>query len=138
MCEGNNMELILIGVTAFATFLAAISAWFSYQVSKDSLKFQKVVAKNQSKTMQYNNVLIKLCSLSRLQKNPLASSDKKFESMDGLLTEVQKQLEELSNISELDLESLDINKCTSAAMLNGIVLDQAIQEVETQLSNLWR
>jgi len=137
MCQGDDMEILFIGVTAVATSFAAFSAWCSYRVSRESLKFQKIIAKNQNKTIQFNNVLIKLCSLKRLQKNVLDLSDDEFSSIEGIFDEVLKQLEELSSISDFNWKLLELSKCTDAALLNDTILNEAIQKVETHLFNLW-
>ena len=52
MCgEVNMIECTLLITTAVATFFAAIAAWFSFRVSKNSLEFQKKYAKNQNLTL---------------------------------------------------------------------------------------
>jgi len=126
-------------LTVLATSLAACSAWCSYQVSKQSLLFQKSVAKNQNIAMQFNNVLTKLCSLNRMSKNPLKQSDEQFNSLDGVFIEIVDQLEELSDISELDWTVLGVYQCKNKLIinLNDGELDEAIAEIQKQLSALW-
>ena len=126
-------------LTVLATSLAAGSAWCAYQVSKQSLLFQKSVAKNQNIAMQFNNVLTKLCSLNRMSKSVYQQSDEQFKALDGIFSEIVAQLEELSDISALDWTALRVCQCENKLIinLNDGDLDEAIAEIQKQLSALW-
>jgi len=134
------MDDFLSFLTVLATAFAAGSAWCAYQVSKQSLLFQKSVAKNQNIAMQFNNVLTKLCSLNRMiKKNSLEQSDEQIESLDDIFSEIVAQLEELSDISALDWTVLRVCQCENKLIinLNDGDLDEAIAEIQKQLSALW-
>jgi len=109
MCgEVNMIECTLLISTAAATFFAALAAWFSFRVSKNSLEFQKKYAKNQSLISELNRVLYKTETLQVLIPKPLEMSDSELESLDILLKELKNSLERLNNRNIINYESLKI------------------------------
>jgi len=53
------IENTLLILTTTATIFAAIAAWCSYKVSKNSLNFQKNYAKNQKLIDEFNRIIYK-------------------------------------------------------------------------------
>lgn len=68
----ENGSLVL---TALATLFAAIAAWFSYLVSRNSLRFQKSYARNQGLINNLNSVITKVRVLRTLMEDPGGISD---------------------------------------------------------------
>jgi len=109
MCgEVNMVECTLLITTAAATFFAALAAWFSFRVSKNSLEFQKKYAKNQSLISELNRVLYKTETLQVLMPKPREMSDSELESLDILLKELKNSLERLNNRNIINYGSLKI------------------------------
>jgi len=110
MCEEANMiENTLLISTAIATIFAALAAWFSFKVSKDSLQFQKNYAKNQSLINELNRTIYKAETLQILIPKPLEMSDSEYESLDPLLNELKSSLERLNIRNIVNYESLKIS-----------------------------
>ena len=65
------IENTLLITTAVATSLAAVAAWFSFKVSKNSLEFQKNYAKNQNLINELNRIIYKAETLRILIPKPL-------------------------------------------------------------------
>ncbi len=89
----ENTSLIL---TALATAFAGIAAWCSYEVSKNSLNFQKNYAKNQNLINELNRIIYKTETLQILIPNPHKFSDNEFKSIEPLLFELKSELERLN------------------------------------------
>jgi hypothetical protein len=133
MCgEVNVIENILLITTAVVTLFAAISAWCSLMVSRDSLKFQKSYAKNQNLINDLNRTIYKAETLQILMPKPFEMSDTEYESLDSLLNELKHSLERLNNRSIVNYESLKIHNINDHFGLaeNYSCLSEVINELE--------
>jgi len=106
----ENTSLIL---TTTATIFAAIAAWCSYKVSKNSLDFQKNYAKNQSLINELNRIIYKAETLQILIPKPNDLSDDEFESIELLLHELKSELERLNIRRIVKYEELKISSVES-------------------------
>ena len=82
----ENTSLIL---TTGATTFAAIAAWCSYKISKNSLDFQKNYAKNQNVIHELNRIIYNAETLQILIPKPLEISDEEFESIEPLFLKLK-------------------------------------------------
>lgn len=113
----ENIPVIL---TTIATLFAAISAWLSYRVSRNSLKFQKNYAKKQSLINELNSTINKARTIFTLMSAPLEAPDDQFALVEPLFAEFKTNLQHLSNIGVIDYRSLKIYKINSL----GEMIDQ--------------
>lgn len=90
------LENILLITTAIATCFAAISTWYSYKVSENSLFFQKSYAKNQNLINDINRVIIKVEIIQTILVNIIESTDDEFISIENLIVEVKQDIKRLS------------------------------------------
>jgi len=102
----ENTSLIL---TTTATVFAAIAAWCSYKVSKNSLDFQKKYAKNQNLINELNRIIYTAETLQILIPKPLELSDTEFESIEPLLLDLKSGLERLDTREIIKYEDLKIS-----------------------------
>lgn len=102
------IENTLLIFTAIATFFAALAAWFSSMVSKNTLQFQKDYAKNQSLINELNRIIYKAETLLIRIPKPLELSDEEYESLDPLLNELKSLLERLSIRNMINYKNLKI------------------------------
>jgi hypothetical protein len=102
----ENTSLIL---TTAATIFAAIAAWCSYEVSKNSLDFQKKYAKNQNLINELNRIIYTAETLQILIPKPQELSDDEFESIEPLLIKLQSELERLNTREIIKYEDLKIS-----------------------------
>lgn len=102
------IENTLLISTAIATIFAALAAWFSFMVSKNSLQFQKDYAKNQSLINELNRIIYKAETLLILIPKPLEMSDEEYDSIDPLLNELKSLLERLNIRNMINYENLKI------------------------------
>ncbi|MBU1668996.1 hypothetical protein KKC13_11310 [bacterium] len=102
----ENISLIL---TTSATIFAAIAAWCSYKVSKNSLDFQKKYAKNQNLINELNRIIYTAETLQILIPKPQELSDDEFESIEPLLIKLQSELERLNTREIIKYEDLKIS-----------------------------
>ena len=102
------IENILLISTTIATISAAIAAWSSFRVSKNSLQFQKDYAKNQSLINELNRIIDKAETLLMRIHKPLELSDEEYESLDPLLNELKSLLERLSIRNMINYKNLKI------------------------------
>ena len=133
MCkEANMIENILIITTAIATIFAALAAWFSFMVSRNSLKFQKGYAKNQNLINELNRTIYTAEALQILISKPHEISDNEYESLDTMLNELRSSLERLNNRSIIHYESLKIYSINSYLGLarDYSCLSEVINELE--------
>lgn len=127
----ENASLIL---TTVATTFAAIAAWCSYKVSKNSLNFQKNYAKNQNLVNDLNRIIYNAETLQILIPKPLEMSDEEFESIEPLFFKLKSELERLNirgiiNYKDLKISSLE-NKYD--LMKNYSSLEEVINRLETK------
>lgn len=106
----ENISLIL---TTIATTFAAIAAWCSYEVSKNSLNFQKNYAKNQNLLNELNRIIYYAETLQILIPKPLELSDEEFESIEPLLFKLKSELERLNTREIIQCEDLKISSVES-------------------------
>ena len=133
MCEEANMiENTSLIITAVATFFAALAAWFSFMVSRNSLKFQKDYAKNQNLINELNRTIYKAETLKILIPKPLEMSDAEYETLDPLLNELKSSLERLNNRSIVNYKSLKIHSINDHLGLakDDSCLSEVINELE--------
>lgn len=133
MCEEANMiENTLLITTAASTIFAALAAWFSFMVSRSSLKFQKNYAKNQNLINELNRTIYKAETLQILIPKPLEMSATEYESLDPLLDELKSSLERLNNRSIVNYESLKIHSIKNHLGLakDDSCLSEVISELE--------
>lgn len=109
----NMIENISLILTTAATIFAAIAAWCSYEVSKNSLDFQKNYAKNQNLINEFNRIIYKAETLQILIPKPLELSDDKFELIEPLLLELKSELERLNIRKIVKYEDLKISSVES-------------------------
>jgi predicted mannosyl-3-phosphoglycerate phosphatase (HAD superfamily) len=135
MCEEANMiENTLLITSAVATIFAALAAWFSFMVSRNSLKFQKDYAKNQNLINELNRTIYTAETLQILIPKPLEMSDTEHESLDLLLNELKSSLERLNNRSVVNYESLKIHSINNHL---GLAKDYScLSEVITELEKI--
>jgi hypothetical protein len=83
-----------------AAFFSAFAAWKLYEISKDTLNFQKSLVKYKSNLSYIDNILNNLIRLKELLKplDPLNQSDSDFDRCDILLSEIKDDLNILSNL----------------------------------------
>lgn len=127
----ENASLIL---TTVATTFAAIAAWCSYKVSKNSLNFQKNYAKNQNLVNDLNRIIYNAETLQILIPKPLEMSDEELESIEPLFFKLKSELERLNirgiiNYKDLKISSLE-NKYD--LMKNYSSLEEVINRLETK------
>ncbi len=145
MCEIENMiENISVVLNTAATLFAAIAAWFSFVVSKNSLKFQKNYAKNQNLINKLNITITKARALQGWLGNITNISDSEVCSMEPLFFEIKAEVQHLGTIGELEFSSLKI----SSVDLFGELIDQmskqrnclseVIEVLESKLNNVFK
>lgn len=132
----ENTSLIL---TAAATIFAAIAAWFSYQVSKNSLDFQKNYAKNQNLINELNRIIYKAETLQILIPKPLKLSDEEFESIEPLLLELKSELQRLNMHEIVKYEDLKISSVESKFDLakDNSSLKEVINKLEAKKAEIF-
>lgn len=121
MCGIENMiENIPVVLNTAATLFAAIAAWFSFVVSKNSLKFQKNYAKNQNLINKLNITITKARTLQGLLGNITNISDSDVSSMEPLFFEIKAEVQHLDTIGEIEFRSLKL----SSVDRFGVLIDQ--------------
>ncbi len=105
----ENTSLLL---TTAATTFAAIAAWCSYKISKNSLDFQKNYAKNQNLVNELSRIIYNAETLQILIPKPLEMSDEEFESIEPLFFKLKSELERLNvrgiiNYKDLKISSIE-------------------------------
>lgn len=132
-------ESFLPIVSTIATFAAALAAWASYQVSKNSLDFQKNYAKNQNLINDLNRIIFKVETLQILMPKPLDISDEEFESLDSLIEELKSELEGLGNRGIIKYNELKISTINTKYELskNIDLLNEIIQVIENKKSKVF-
>ena len=124
----ENTSLIL---TTAATIFAAIAAWSSYKVSKNSLNFQKNYAKNQTLINEFNRIIYKAETLQTLITDQPELSDDKFESIEPLFLELKSELKRLNRREIVKYGDLKISSVESMFDLSKD--DSCLKEVINKL-----
>ncbi len=127
----ENTSLIL---TTGATTFAAIAAWCSYKISKNSLDFQKNYAKNQNVIHELNRIIYNAETLQILIPKPLEISDEEFESIEPLFLKLKLELERLSIRGIIDYKDLKISSIENKYDLvkNYSSLEEVINTLESK------
>ena len=139
----NYIETISILLTTAATIFAALAAFLSYLVSKNSLKFQKSYSKNQCLIYRINLVISKIKTLRILISNPLSVSDDKFISIQPIFLEMKSELESLKELNALKYSSLKLSKIISLEELmehisdNHSFLFDVINDLEKKINDMF-
>lgn len=137
MDQASKMEIIFIALTTAATIAAAIAAWFSYNVSKKSLSFQKQVAKNQSIHAQLISIQNKIMKI-RLNLNDIwGVSDEDFEALEPMFSDLKKEIETLNYQVSLDENICKLLRHSEVVKLEDDELDQSIKAIQNTLSEIW-
>jgi len=133
-------EITSLILTALATTAAAIAAWFSFQVARRSLDFQKNYAKNQNLISELNRAIYKIETLQILIPKPLESSDEEYDSIDPLLNELKSELERFGNKNIIDYKRLKISSVENMYDLvrNFDSLNEVINILEKEKSKIFK
>lgn len=137
----ENGSLVL---TALATLFAAIAAWFSYLVSRNSLRFQKSYARNQGLINNLNSVITKVRVLRTLMEDPGGISDEQFQSIEPLFSEIKADLQNLNDIGVIDFSSMKISRITSFGEMidhmakNNAYLSEVVDALEAALNDIFK
>jgi len=134
MIENTSLTL-----TTAATIFAAIAAWCSYKVSKNSLDFQKNYTKNQNLINELNRIIYKAETLQILIPKPLDLSDTEFESIEPLLIELKSELERLSIREIVKYKDLKISSVESKFDLarDNSSLKEIIEKLEAKKAEIF-
>lgn len=136
----ENISLVL---TTVATLSAAIAAWFSYRISKNSLNFQKNYAKNQSLVNELRSVSNKARTILSLISNPLDAPDNQFALIEPLFAELKANIQHFSNIGIIDYSSLKIKNVNSLGEMidqmakNNAYLTEIIEVLERKVNEIF-
>lgn len=134
MCE-NAISML----SAISTLFAAIAAWFSFRVARNSLDFQKNYAKNQNLIIQLNRAIYMAETLQILIPKPLDMSDEDFDSIDPLLQNLKSELERLGRRNIVNYQELKIsnikNKFDLVREFNS--LEEVIHKLEAANSKIF-
>lgn len=136
----SMIENISIILTTVATIAAAIAAWFSFQVSKRSLAFQKNYAKSQQLFGELSRTIYEIETLQLLIPKPLDMSDDQHNSIEPLLTELKSELERFGIRNLIDYKSLKISSVESVFELAREFdsLGEALNVLENEKSNIFK
>ena len=132
------MENFFAGLSAIATFAAAIAAWFSYKIASNSLTFQKQFARNQTISVQFNMILSILLKIKLGLSDGLNIPDSEFEELEPLFSELLKQLKLLNCQTQLSNELQIILNKKSVSELNNEIIDTSIKLIQKGIDKLWR
>jgi len=129
----ENISLVL---TAFATFFAAVAAWCSYSVSKNSLKFQKNYAMNQNLLNDLNCTINKAFELRLIMSS---DPDESNDEITSLVTNLRVKLLQLNEAGIIDFKSLNFSSVTNVYELNKnlVSLTETINELKNKHSEIF-
>jgi hypothetical protein len=130
------MEILL----TVATIAAAVAAWCSYMVSRDSLEFQKTYAENMSLIEELNRTIYKAETLQILVPEPLKMPDDEFNSIDSLITNLQSELKRLDIRNVINYGDLKISSVNNKYELSEDVtcLKEVIQTLISKHAKVFR
>ncbi len=131
------IENTLWAATTIATISAAVSAWFSFKVSKNALEFQKNYAKNQNLINELDRTINKAKTLQILMLKPLEISGSELESLDTLLSELKLLLGRFKNLEYEQLKIYSVEDHLGLAK-NHSCLDEVISELEKIKSKVFK
>ena len=138
MCEEANMiESTLLITTTAATVFAALAAWFSYTVSKNSLEFQKNYSKNQNLLNELNSTIKEALSLKLIMSSDANESN---EETTSLIIKLKSNLQHLSVTGIIDYQALKISSVENVYDLarENESLTEVIEELEKKYNEVFK
>ncbi|WP_200765809.1 hypothetical protein [Vibrio nigripulchritudo] len=133
-----KLDDVFTALSAVSALAAAIAAGFSYKVSKDSLKFQKQLATNQTVSVQLNSVLNLVVGIKLVLPNISSASDEEFTNLDEQLVELKRQVAYLSQQAQLPTELIRLASKTGVALITDSEIELTIKAVQKQIEALWK
>lgn len=130
----ENISLVL---TAFATFFAAVAAWFSYSVSKNSFKFQKDYAMNQNLLNDLNCTINEAFALRLIMSS---DADESNDETTSLITNLKAKLLQLNEAGIIDFQALNFSSVKNVFELarEPASLTETINELEKKRSEVFK
>ncbi|MCF6254510.1 MAG: hypothetical protein L3J38_07160, partial [Thiomicrorhabdus sp.] len=102
----SMIENVLLIFTTIATAFAAFAAWFSYSVSRNTLKFQKNYAKNQNLLNELNSTLKEARALKLIMSSEPNESNGEITS---LIIKLKSMLQKLNEAGIIDYQALKLS-----------------------------
>ena len=133
----SKMEIVLVGFTTAATIAAAVAAWFSYNVSKQTLELQKKAATSQILHTQLLSIQGKLLKIRLNLDDIYGSSDEDFKSLEPMFNEVKKEIDILNYQTSVNEKILELLNYSDVAMLTDEILNSSIQATQNMLVEIW-
>ncbi|EGR0671428.1 hypothetical protein U2G71_004205 [Vibrio vulnificus] len=128
---------VFVALSAISAFFAAVAAWFSFKVSRESLRFQKKLASNQVVSVQLNSVLSLLINVRLVLSDVYGSPDEEFSSVESTFREFKKQIKAISYQTQLPPELLMLKEKTTVAQLTDHEIETAISSIQEKIEALW-
>nr|WP_302982542.1 hypothetical protein [Plesiomonas shigelloides] len=133
-----DVEDLFVALSAFSAFAAAVAAWISLKVSRDSLTFQKKFASNQVVSVQLNSILSLLINIRLVLCDVYGSTDSEFSRIESTFENLQKQIKSLSYQTQLPQELLKLEDKTTVAQLTENEMEVATIAIQRKIEALWR
>lgn len=126
-------------LTTATTIFAAIAAWCSYNVSKNSLNFQKNYAKNQNLVTEFNRIIYNAETLQILIPKTQELSDQEFDSIESLFIKLKSELERLDKRGIIKYQELKILSVKNKYDLanNYSSLEEVINTLESKKAEIF-
>ncbi|HCG8744441.1 TPA: hypothetical protein ACF339_004540 [Vibrio parahaemolyticus] len=128
---------LFVALSAISAFFAAVAAWFSFNVSRESLRFQKKLASNQVVSVQLNSVLSLLVNVRLVLSDVYGAQDVEFSSVESTFREFKKQIKSISYQTQLPPELLMLKEKTTVAQLTDHEIETAISSIQEKIEALW-
>lgn len=141
MAENISCVSILIAaIAAFAALCSAIAAYNSNKVSKDALKFQKKLVKNQGLLNKLNSTMANVITLRRYWGNSPSESisDDEFRLINPLFEDIKSDLEQLNGWGRFEYPSK--NRPTKIIELDDAnnYLSEILSRLQTEHDNVFK
>ncbi|ENM5723911.1 hypothetical protein [Vibrio mimicus] len=133
-----DVEDLFVALSAISAFAAAVAAWFSFKVSRDSLTFQKKLASNQVVSVQLNSILSLLINIRLVLCDVYGSQGSEFSRIESTFEEFQKQIKSLSYQTQLPQELLILKDKTTVAQLTEHEIEVATNAIRGKIEVLWK
>lgn len=133
-----DVEDLFVALSAISAFAAAVAAWFSFKVSRDSLTFQKKLASNQVVSVQLNSILSLLINIRLVLCDVYGSQGSEFSRIESTFEEFQKQIKSLSYQTQLPQELLILKDKTTVAQLTEQEIEVATNAIRGKIEVLWK
>ncbi|ELL0573963.1 hypothetical protein Q6U63_003299 [Vibrio fluvialis] len=133
-----DVEDLFVALSAISAFAAAVAAWISFKVSRDSLKFQKKFASNQAVSVQLNSILNLLINIRLVLCDVYGSTDSELSRIESTFGELQKQIKSLSYQTQLPQELLKLKDKTTVAQLTENEMEVATIAIRRKIEALWK